>query len=163
MEKHVHYFDHLRLISGALLLAVISVGTYRLTEQNGAFDQTFQTQARGFEVLLAMIVFLFFKQNFHRETRLYRAVPVLPLALPIYFMHGILLSMMMHFMPAHFPVTTFFGTMWITILNLLICYLVTKTVATIKPLCYLATGMSYDAACRSCNWIYTYRKCLRRQ
>ena len=33
-----------------------------------------------------------------------------------------------------------------------------KTVATIKPLCYLLTGISYKTACETCNWIYTYNK-----
>ena len=146
------------IVSGGLLIAIISFGTYYLTAKNGYFDQTFQVQAQGFEVFLAAIIFIFFKQNFNRESKFYKNVPIIPLALSIYFMHNILLSIMVFIMPFLFPITTFFGTVFITLLNLLICFIVMKTVATIKPICYLATGISYKSACASCNWIYTYNK-----
>lgn len=146
------------LVSGGLLIAVISFGTYYLTVKNGFFDQTFQVQAQGFEVLLAAIIFIFFKQNFNKESKFYKNVPIIPLALSIYFMHNILLSVMSYVMPSFFPITTFFGTVFITLLNLLICFITMKTVATIKPICYLATGIPYKSACTSCNWIYTYNK-----
>ncbi len=145
------------LISGGLLIAVISFGTYYLTAKNGFFDQTFQVQAQGFEVILAAIIFIFFKQNFNRESKFYKNVPVIPLALSIYFMHNILLSIMSYVMPL-FPITTFFDTVIITLLNFLICFIAMKTAATIKPICYLATGIPYKSACESCNWIYTYNK-----
>ena len=41
-------------------------------------------------------------------------------------------------------------------------FLIMKTVATIKPICYIATGISYEKACGSCNWIYTFNKIKNR-
>lgn len=146
------------LLSAGLLIAVISYGTYYFTIDSGAYNQTFQAQSRGFEVLLAAIIFIFFKQNFNKESKFYKHIPIIPLALSVYFMHNILLSVMYRFMPSFFPLTTFLGTIFITLLNLLICFIVMKTVATIKPLCYIATGIPYKSACASCNWIYTYNK-----
>ena len=55
-------------------------------------------------------------------------------------------------------IKNFMDTIIYTFLNLIICYLVVKTLATIKPLCYVSTGITYDKSCNSCNWIYTYKK-----
>ena len=146
---------NLALIGATLaLLAVIIVGTYKLTVKNGQFDQTFQYQYSGFEVVLAACVFLLFKQNFNKPCRLFKAIPIIPLSLPIYLMHNILLSFMGFFVTA----VTFWDTIYITAINLVICFVVMKTAATIKPLCYLVTGMNYKTACETCNWIYTFNK-----
>ena len=150
------------IVSGGMLIALISFGTFFLTQRNGFFDQTFQVQSQGFEVLLASIIFIFFKQNFNRPCKFYENVPVIPLAFSIYFMHNILLSMMATVMTSLFPITTFIGTVFVTLLNFFICFVVMKTVATIKPICYLATGIPFDTACKTCNWIYTYKKITNR-
>ena len=46
----------------------------------------------------------------------------------------------------------------VTLLVFAACFVVTKTVATVRPLCYLATGKTYAEACRSCNWAATFRR-----
>ena len=118
------------------------------------FNQTFQHQYAGFEVVLAGCLFLLFKQNCNKPSKLLKHIPIIPLALPIYLMHNILLSMMGYV----FNVTNLWDTLSITALNFAICFITMKTVATIKPICYLATGMSYEDACKSCNWVYTFNK-----
>ena len=135
-------------------LVVIIVGTWQRSAQAGQYDAAFQNQGAGFEVLLAACIFLLCKQTCNRPGKFFRAVPVIPLSLAIYMMHNISLSML----EGKVLITTFWDTLWVTAVNLVLCFLVTKTVATVKPLCYLATGMTYDTACRSCNWIYTFRK-----
>ena len=143
------------LIAGIItLLLTIIIGTYVFTVRDGTYNQTFQNQYSGFEVVLASCVFLLFKQNCKKPSRLLKAIPIIPLALPIYLMHNILLSMMGHF----FTVRTLWDTLFVTALNFLICFLTMKTVATIKPICYLATGMTYQDASKTCNWVYTFRK-----
>ncbi len=136
-------------------LLIITYGTYALTIKTGAFDQTFQSQSSGYEVVLASCVFLLFKQNVSGISSFMKKIikPLVALSMPIYFMHLILLSM---FGTVGIQANSFLGTISVTLLNLLICYIVMKTVATIKPLCYIATGMSFKQACSSCNWMYTY-------
>ena len=75
------------------------------TRLNGYYDQAFQTQSAGFEVLLASCVFLLAKQREDRPFRLLRAVPVVPLLLPIYLMHALVLMVMYRviFDPLRFP------------------------------------------------------------
>ncbi|MBQ4566167.1 MAG: acyltransferase [Oscillospiraceae bacterium] len=141
---------------GAAVLAVIIYGTYRYTLRDGQFNQTFQNQFSGFEVLLAACVFLFFKQNCNKECKLLRAIPIIPLALPIYLMHNILLGSLRR----SIRIDSFRETVYVSALVFVICYLVLKTLATIKPLCYMVTGMKFSTACNSCNWIYTGKKLL---
>ena len=143
------------LMTGAgLILAVIATGTYVLTVRSGEYNATFQGQNAGFEVLLAALIFLLFKQNGNRPSKILNRVPLVPLSLSIYLMHVTLLKMMY---AAGFAVNSLRDALLGTAVNLVVCFFTMKTVATIKPLCYLATGMSYAAACRSCNWVYTYR------
>lgn len=136
-----------------IVLAVIIFGTYKYTVMNGQFDQTFQNQFSGFEIVLASCVFLLFKQNLNKECKFFKMVPVLPLSLSIYLMHNILLATMQMVI----LIDTFRETVYVTVLNFIICFLVMKTVATIRPLCYIVTGLPYKTACQTCNWIFTYR------
>ncbi len=143
------------LISIALsVFALIVLGTYRYTVNKGQFDSTFMNQLSGFEILLASCVFLLFKQNGNKDRKFFRHVPVIPLSLPIYLMHNILLATMQ----MKIQVITFWDTVYVTVLNYLICFLVIKTVATFKPLCYIVTGIPYKTACETCNWVCTYKK-----
>ena len=142
------------LASGALSLwVVISLGTYWLTVQKGEYTSTFQSQSAGFEVAFAACIFLLFRQN-AKPSAFFRRVPVVPLSLPIYLMHNLLLAAFQT--AGHFP-RGFFSTARMTAVNFILCFLAVKTAATLKPVCYLLTGMRYTAACESCNWIYTYR------
>lgn len=149
MKKRIP--NHVLLFSAATLWGVITVGTRFLTIRNGEYTATFQSQSAGFEVLFASCLFLLFKQN-ARTARFFE--PIVPLCLPIYLMHNILLTQFHIF--GRYPLG-FRGVVFLTAVNLVICYFTAKTAATIKPLCYLITGMSYRDACRSCNWVYTYR------
>lgn len=142
------------IATAVITLGIIIVGTYKLTVEKGQFTQTFQNQFSGFEIVLASCVFLLFKQNFNKECKLFKVIPILSLSLPIYLMHNILLAAMQ----SKILIDTFWDTIYTTVLNLIICFIVTKTIATIKPLCYIFTGIPYSAACESCNWISTYKR-----
>ncbi len=142
------------LSSAAITLAVICIGTYSFTIKTGEYNQHFQTQSAGFEVLLAALIFLFFKQNMNKPSKVLKYVPIVPLSLSIYLMHNIFLEMMYS---VGVKVNTFADSVIYTFINLFVCLIVMKTVATIKPICYIATGLTYEGACNSCNWVYTYR------
>lgn len=141
-----------------VLLAVISVGTWVRTVRTGEFNQSFQNQSAGFEIVLASCIFLLCKQTCNRPPRAWvKAVtgPVVALSMAVYLMHNIFLSMLFS---VGVSVRSFGSTVGVTLLAFAACFVVTKTVATIRPLCYLATGKTYAEACRSCNWVYTFRR-----
>jgi surface polysaccharide O-acyltransferase-like enzyme len=144
--------------AAAAALAVISAGTYVLTAASGEFTQTFQGQSAGFEIVLASCVFLLFRQSPRMNTensRARRALgPVIELSMAIYLMHNIFLNMLY---AVGLRITTFAGGVLTTAFVFACCFVVMKTVATVKPLCYIATGKSYAEACAGCNWIYTFR------
>ena len=132
----------------------ITISTYILTTRDGAYNQTFLVQSSGFEVILAALVFLLFKQNFNKKSKFNNFIrSVSTLSLPIYLMHNILLTMLGYF--GICPVD-FLSVCAITAIDLTVCYLSLKTAATIKPICYLATGITFSEACQSCNWIYSF-------
>jgi len=141
--------------SAMLLWTVIVVGTWQKTVNTGAFNQTFQSQSAGFEVLLAACLFLLAKQFFCKPSRFYTAVPVIPLSMGIYMMHNILISVLHRF---GFVEQGIWGTLGMTAAVYIICYLAMKTVMSIKPFCYPLTGMPYETACRTCNWVFTFTR-----
>ena len=153
LEKKIP--NALLAVAALVTYAVIVIGTWQLTVRHGVYDQAFQTQAAGFEVLLAVCLFLLAKQNLDRDCIWLHRIPAVPLLLPVYLMHGVLLRVFatLDIRPMHFM-----GIVGCTLLNLLICYLTAKTLATVRPLCYLFTGMSYEKACGSCNWVYSVRR-----
>lgn len=155
-----------RKIPNPLLIAValvdwafITFMTYRLTLQNGGYTSTYQSQGRGFEILLAACIFLLGKQLWNRSLGFVNQIisPLAALAFPVYLMHNIIISMMPQtWLPRQTAPELLFSTLLIAI----VCYLMIKTAATIPPLCYITTGMNFRTACSTCNWVYTVR-CLK--
>ena len=146
--------NYILIPSAVLLWALISFGTYRITVIGNSYNQAFNTQSMGFEIILAGLIFLIFKQNFNKEWIVTKRIPLVPLAMPIYFMHGILLSIMF---TIGVPINSVMTIVGATLANFVICFFTMKTIATIKPLCFFVTGISFKEACSTCNWIYTYR------
>lgn len=144
------------LISAALALwAIIAVGTHVLSRPSGFCVGDFLYQSAGFEVMLAGSIFLLFKQNLKFRLRPHGELRALvALSMPVYLMHNILLSIFHDF--GYYP-SGLLSLIAMMLLNVLICYLFLKTVATIPLLCYAITGMSWRTACESCNWVYTWR------
>ena len=135
-------------------LCVIAGGTAARSAGAGGYDAAFQAQSGGFEILLASCIFLFFRQNFNRESGLQRAIaPMAQLSLGIYLAHNIIVGMTG---AAGFAGTGFLCVCARTLCVLLASYLLMKTLASVKPLCWPFTGLSFGAACRSCSWQYTF-------
>ena len=139
------------LIAALLAIyAVIAVGTHIRTAAAGSFDETFYSQSGGFEVAQAACVFLLAKQNIGKSPRMIRSI--VPLLMGVYLMHSIVLRVFSVFA---FEPASFQGTIGITILVFILCCLAIKTVMSIKPLCYLFTGIRYADASQSCSWQHT--------
>lgn len=132
------------------IYAAIAVGTHIRTAAAGSFDETFYSQSGGFEVAQAACVFLLAKQNISKSPRMIRSI--VPLLMGVYLMHSIVLRVFSVFA---FEPASFQGTIGITILVFILCCLAIKTVMSIKPLCYLFTGIRYADASQSCSWQHT--------
>lgn len=142
-------------LTGAGLLCAISLGSRALAQGSVGYEESFVNQNVGFEVALAACVFLLWKQNYRAKQGIIRFLrPVAALTFPIYMMHGLLLTLILY---SGYGPHGFLGAVRISVLVFLACFLCVKTAASIKPLCYLTTGMGYADACRTCNWQYTFR------
>ncbi len=137
------------------ILLWITLGTRAFWLQTGYMETEFRHETLGFEVGLAACLFLLCKQGVRRPGRLFQRVPMVPLSYPIYYLHVIVMELLfgLGWTPGSFPASLGFVAV-----NLLLCYLLVKTAASIRPLCYPATGMSYRRACACCNWQYSFRR-----
>ncbi len=123
-------------VIAALCLTVVTVGTWALSKAAGTYDQTFQSQNAGFEVVLAACIFLLFRQNCHRPLpRLLR--PMVRLALPIYLSHNLFLSIAFSL---GISVSSFGSILAVTALTFGCCFLGSLAASHLGPLAYVITG-----------------------
>ena len=141
------------IIFTVAVFSAITVGTHFVSASANEYSQLFQSQHEGFEVALAAGIFLLFKQNFNKPSRILKAVPIVPLTMSIYFSHLVFIYLAYRLGITN---TGFKTTILMVLCVFIISYLFSKTAATIKPLCFLITGLRYKEACETCNWIYTY-------
>lgn len=118
----------------------------------GDYESPYHNQTMGMEVWLAACIFMLLRQNVKAPCKLLAVWPVLPFSYAIYFFHVIVMELFfgLGWLPGSFPETVLF-----TAANIIICYLLIKTAASIRPLCYAAIGVKYADACKSCNWQYS--------
>lgn len=128
---------------------VIVLGTYLRTRIYGYYDQSFQSQSAGFEVLFAACLFLLAKQNLDRPSRLLDALGLVPLCFPIYLSHGLALLVCGRYGldPLRFP-----EILALAAGVFAACYLVSKTLASVPGLCWIFTGLRFADARKSCSW-----------
>lgn len=132
----------------------ISCMTVYITLDTG-YSGVIQDQGGGFTVLLAACIFLLFKQNISEGKSKSRLTPFVKMSFGIYLMHNLLNRVLSYF---GWEVTGVLIVFMKTAVIVILCYLVIKTLATIKPICFLASGVPYSTANESFNWRYTIRK-----
>ena len=145
--------------ASVLLLAFISVGTHILSHRSGEYIATLQSQNGFFEIALAACLFLIFRQYADKPLRLRAAASAVPLLFPLYLMHNILLDIVIHRFSAP---TGFAGTLGLSAIIFVLSLLILKTAASLRPLCYAATGLSYREASASCSWVYSFKRLRQR-
>ena len=159
MKKRIN--NALLILAALLDTAFITLGTWHETLSSGEYSGLFQSQSSGPEIFLAACIFIFFKQNFNRDSHLRRAVsPLVSLSLGIYLIHNFLLSFM-HVYIWHDETAR--HVLLVTAVILVISYIIIKTVATIPYLSYALAGLPFKAACASCNWVFTFRKIFKQK
>lgn len=154
MKKRIN--NALLVIIALLDTAFITLGTWRDTVSVNEYSGVFQSQSSGPEILLAACIFIFFKQNLNRDSRVRRAVsPLVSLSLGIYLIHNFLLSYMHVYI---WRGETAKHVLPVTAAILVISYIIVKTLATIPVISYALAGLPFRSACSSCNWVFTFKK-----
>jgi len=153
-QRRVH--NGILIGTAAAVLIIITLGTYYLTVKSNSYIASFQSQNHGLEILLAICIFLFCKQNLNRPFGKLNEIikPIANLSFPVYLLHNLVISIFYyHGLPHERALDVGLAAL----LVIAVCFVIIKTLATIKPLCYIFTGMSYSEACQCCNWVYTFR------
>ncbi len=148
----------LALLFTAVLLSII-LGTYFISSAKGAYLQDFQRQSAGFEVVLAASLFLLFKQNTKRETPSGILSELCALSLPVYLMHNLILF---YINKIGYGAVSFVDTLKISVLLFGACIILSKTLTTIPFISFASSGISFRDANKSCNWVYTVKKLLKK-
>lgn len=140
-----------RLLIGAALVcyAVIVVGTWRGTVSRGSYFGLFQDQSAGFEVVLAVCLFLLAKQNLDRPCRFVERSGLVPLLFPVYLIHAPALRVMTALV---YSPQRFLAVAGVTAALFVLCLLAAKTIVSVPFLCYPLTGLPYRKTGRRCGW-----------
>lgn len=140
----------LLIIVAAVDWVFITVNTVLASIECGKYTGEFQNQRAGFMIVLAACIFLLFKQGIKCKRKVF---PLANLSFGIYIIHNLVNRILSYIGYEAYTLMGIFGK---GLVILLICYIVIKTFASIKPLCYITTGVSYEMACKCCNWQFTY-------
>ena len=134
-----------RKLPDALLLCaalgtwlLIALGTWLKSRAAGSYVSAFQSQSAGFDVLLASCLFLLARQRLERPSRMFGALA--PLTLAVYLMHGLVLLI---FASLGLASQRLGGILLETAAATILCCLIARTLASLRPLCFLFTGRPY--------------------
>lgn len=143
------------ILTAAADLCLIAAATAAKSAAKGKYDAALQAQNGGFVILLAACIFLLFRQNWDADCAFRRtASPLVELSLGVYLIHNILVSMAGEF---GFSGMSFGYTCAKTAAVLALSYLTVKTLSSVKPLCWVFTGIKYADAKKSCAWGHAVR------
>ena len=152
-----------KLLCAVIVLdtVIISLGTWWKTYQSAAYVEMFKSYAKIFTLILSVAIFLLVKEIM-RCRRLGDISSQLiqffsGLSFGIYLIHNLIVdfvSRLIKLWPA--------SSIWELVLSAFIVFaastLTIFILAGIKPLCYVFTGLKYDAASSSCNFKYIMSK-----
>lgn len=141
--------NSLLLVVSAITLIIITLGSRLFYFNNGSYDPPYHSQSLGFEIILAACLFLLAKQNFNCSAGFWKKLFPPDLTFCVYFMHIITMELLFGF---GLTPDSFVTTVAYSVLNYILCYFLAKCIASVKPICFLATGIRFRKACNTCNW-----------
>ncbi len=159
-KNEKHYSK--KLLAGIILLdtVIISLGTWLKTSQIGQYSEIFKSYTRIFTLILSVAIFLFVKELLRDRAlspRWSGIVNVLSAAsFGIYLVHNLLvdlISRIIKLWPAQSLLVLFGGFLAVLIVSLG-CMIVA---ASLKPFCFIFTGLTYKKACESMNLQYFFK------
>lgn len=147
-------------LGAAAILSVIVFGTFLISSANGQYLQDFQRQSSGFEVVLAALVFLLFKQNTHREVASPTVSSLVALTLPIYLIHNFILY---YINKVGLGAQTFAETLKLSVILFAASTFISMVLSSVPFLSFASTGISFREANRSCNLVFMFRRIFKKK
>lgn len=143
------------LIAFVVVLSLIVTATSlsSLSLRTACYD--YFNQHYGPIILLAVLIFLIFKNIANKKTAFFEIFPIIPLLMGIYFSHIYLVYICNRYV--YLP-TGFLDTFLTSIIIFIASFVLSKIASSIIGLSYLFCGIRYKQACNTCNIQYTFKK-----
>lgn len=138
-RREIRLRDGTLLGLAGLCWGVIVLGTWLESRYVGAYSATYQQQNGGWELVLAALLFLLARRKLDRPLRGRIAREAVRLSMPIYLMHGAVISVLwrLGLAPGRFLVQL---ADWALVC--LVCFLLAKVLASVPGLRGLSTGLT---------------------
>jgi surface polysaccharide O-acyltransferase-like enzyme len=162
-EKKIEKKILLLLLGSAIFLntMLISWGTWWRTLNLGSYDESFKVYSGVFTVGLSLCVFLFFKEWIRekpfKKTTMKFLKFLSQISFGIYLLHNLLVDYLSNLIPL-WPANSFAHILLSFLIVLVSSILIVVILVSIKPTCFLFTGISYEQASKSCNIQYFWGK-----
>lgn len=140
------------LLANIILFALIIIlGTSVFSIRASRYISTFQSVGSIFITVLAISVFLLFKQIIRKE-KSHPCITILATnSFSIYLMHNIFISLFSNYIWTY---SSSFGAFATVIITLFVCNAISILLSSMQPISYCFTGIKYHDACKSCNIKY---------
>lgn len=146
------------LITAVILDTIlIALGTWWKTSAQANYSEMFKSYTRIFILVLSICLFLLFKELFRGRKLSAMASSLLQmfsqLSFGVYLVHNLLIDFLSR-------ITDLWTTNSIAqivvsyLVILLFSHIIVIILASIRPLCYIVTGMKFRDACNCCNLFY---------
>lgn len=141
--------------------ALIAAGTWIKTVEIEKYSEFFKSYSRIFTLVLSVAIFLFVKELFAQKSlkgrlkNIFRTLSALSFG--VYLVHNLLVDLISRKV-ALWPASSL-GTMLMSYGAVLLASIFcTVILSSIKPFCFVFTGLSFENACATCNLQYFFRK-----
>ncbi len=155
-----------KLLSGIIILdtVLISLGTWYKTAQLGEYSEVFKSYSKIFTLVLSVSIFLLMKELLRGRSLTGRLKGVIgtmsALSFGVYLLHNLLvdlISRLVKLWPAA-SLTVLFLSYAVVLVLTTLCIVV---LASIKPICFAFTGLTFKNACEACNLQFFFRKIFK--
>ncbi len=149
--KKINISDKLLIVTSFVFVALIAIATYLKSAAMETYVEQFKSYVSLYVIILSSAVFVLTKKM-PENIKFGKSLSFISsLSFGIYLMHNVVISVLNS--------KGFLGTDILTVLTrfaitILLCIIALIFVTSIKPICYLFTGISYKSACESCNLFF---------
>jgi surface polysaccharide O-acyltransferase-like enzyme len=147
-----------------VITLLISVGTWLKTLKTGVYDESFKLYGGIFTLALSVGIFWIFKIGLEKRS-LPRFLQIIlrvlaPISFAMYLSHNMVVDYLSHKVQL-WPASSWLVLLGASLLVTMFCALIVLVLSSVKPLCFMFTGIPYEKACRTCNIQYFGKEIYR--
>ena len=145
--------------------AIISLGTWYFTLKLGTYPEHFLSYPKIFMLVLSASVFLLVKEllsDKHLHGPVLSIINFLAsISFGVYLLHNLIVDFISNIINL-WPASSLFNLVLCYFIVLIASFLCIIVLASFKPTCFIFTGLTYDAACKTCNIQFLIRSTVKK-